>query len=87
PDEISIIDVSAVHSVLGASGLPKGQWYTVRQDLRAPKNLLAITGEEHASRRRLWNRGMSSDALLEYEGVLKRRCRDLVEALRKQSAQ
>ncbi|ESK87713.1 cytochrome p450 [Moniliophthora roreri MCA 2997] len=87
PNEISTIDVSAVHSVLGASGLPKGQWYTVRQDLRAPKNLLAITGEEHANRRRLWNRGMSSDALVEYEETLKRRCRDLVDALRKQSAE
>ncbi|KAK7037638.1 hypothetical protein VNI00_010855 [Paramarasmius palmivorus] len=86
PNEISTIDSNAVQTVLGASGLPKGQWYTVRQDLRAPKNLLAITGDEHANRRRLWNRGMSSEALKEYEDVLKGRCRDFVDALRKQAA-
>ncbi|KAF9254840.1 cytochrome P450 [Marasmius fiardii PR-910] len=82
PNEISTIDLSAVNAVLGASGLPKGQWYSVRQDLRAPKSLLSVSGEEHASRRKLWNRGLSWEALREHEADLCKRVGELSEAIR-----
>ncbi|KAJ3718009.1 cytochrome P450 [Lentinula guzmanii] len=51
PNEISVVDPSAVNDVLGAGGLPKGKWYLARQDERAPSNLLTLTGEKHANRR------------------------------------
>ncbi|KAG7091774.1 hypothetical protein E1B28_008177 [Marasmius oreades] len=81
PNEISTIDLSAISAVLGASGLPKGQWYSVRQDLRAPKSLLSLSGDEHASRRKLWNRGLSWEALREHERDLWKRVEELSDAI------
>ena len=38
-----------------------------------------LTGEAHANRRRLWNRGMSSESLAEYETMITKRAGQLVE--------
>lgn len=38
-----------------------------------------MSGDEHVKRRRLWDRGMSSDALDSYAGFIERRGRELVE--------
>ncbi|KAF9075642.1 cytochrome P450 [Rhodocollybia butyracea] len=81
PNEISVIDPSAVTDVLGAGGLPKGKYYLARQDERAPSNLLTLTGEKHASRRRVWNRGFNADALVEYDGILAKCAVELVEGM------
>ncbi|KAL4247923.1 Cytochrome P450 superfamily protein [Abortiporus biennis] len=81
PNEVSIADVDAVTSVLGASGLPKGQYYDARRDPNAPGNLISMRGEDHANRRRLWNRGMSTESLKHYEEVIANRAQQLVEQL------
>ncbi|KAF5384474.1 hypothetical protein D9757_006474 [Collybiopsis confluens] len=81
PNEISVIDPSAIHAVLGAGGLPKGKWYLARQDERAPSNLLTLTGEEHANRRQVWNRALNSEALAEYDEILVKSATQLVEGI------
>ncbi|KIK61217.1 hypothetical protein GYMLUDRAFT_225447 [Collybiopsis luxurians FD-317 M1] len=81
PNEISIIDPSAINSVLGAGGLPKGKYYLARQDERAPSNLLSLSGEEHASRRKVWNRALNSDALEEYNEILVKNASQLAEGI------
>ena len=40
-----------------------------------------MTGEPHANRRRLWNRGMSGESLKEYEDIIVRRANQLVKRL------
>lgn len=55
--------------------------YEARQDPRAPSNLLALQGEAHANRRRIWNRGMSRDSLKEYEEIISTRANQLANKL------
>lgn len=55
--------------------------YDVRKDPTAPSNLVAMSGDAHANRRRLWNRGMSSDSLKDYEEIIVKRATQLVERL------
>ncbi|KAF8212499.1 cytochrome P450 [Mycena galopus ATCC 62051] len=81
PNEVSIVDVDAVVSVLGSSGLPKGQYYEARQDLKAPSNMHCMSGEAHANRRRLWNRGMSTESLHEYEELIAKRATQLLNCI------
>ncbi|KAJ3998702.1 cytochrome P450 [Lentinula boryana] len=85
PNEISVVDPSAVNDVLGAGGLPKGKWYLARQDERAPSNLLTLTGEKHANRRRIWNRGLNSDAIEEYDEILAKSATLLAEGIQARS--
>lgn len=47
----------------------------------ATRSLLTLRGEAHASRRRIWNRGMSSESLKEYESILAKRVTQLVDRL------
>ncbi|KAJ6583187.1 cytochrome P450 [Mycena sp. CBHHK59/15] len=81
PNEVSVADVDAVVSVLGSGGLPKGQYYAGRQDPNAPLNLLVLQGEAHANRRRIWNRGMSTEALKDYEAIIAKRAMQLLERI------
>ncbi|KAI1790041.1 cytochrome P450 [Ganoderma leucocontextum] len=81
PNELSLVDVQAVNEVLGAGGLSKGEWYSARQDPNAPKNLIILTGEAHANRRRLWNRGLSNESLRAYQPVIANRIDELVRHL------
>ncbi|KZV87070.1 cytochrome P450 [Exidia glandulosa HHB12029] len=62
PNAISIVDVGAVSSVLGASGLPKDHYYRARHPPTAD-SLLVMTGTAHAHRRRIWNRGLGQETL------------------------
>jgi hypothetical protein len=39
---------------------------------------------EHARRRKPWNRGFTRDALVEYEWIVVKRCRQLIDCLGKQ---
>ena len=61
--------------------------YLARKDPNAPGNLIVLTGEDHANRRRLWNRGMGSDALKEYDLIIQKRGEQLVEKLTERSGQ
>ncbi|KAJ7137813.1 cytochrome P450 [Mycena epipterygia] len=82
PNEISVIHIDAVKGVLGTGGFPKGQYYEPRRDpTLSTRSLLTLQGEAHASRRRIWNRGMSSESLKEYESILAKRVAQLVDRL------
>ncbi|KAK7037631.1 hypothetical protein VNI00_010847 [Paramarasmius palmivorus] len=85
PNEISVIDVDSMKAVLGPNGLPKGQGYQVRRDERTDGSLLELVGDPHTARRRLWNRGMSTESLREYEEIIHHRAVQLVEGLSSRS--
>ncbi|PIL29373.1 cytochrome P450 [Ganoderma sinense ZZ0214-1] len=87
PNELSIAHAQAVNDVLGAGGLDKGEWYSARQDPNAPKNLIVLTGEAHANRRRLWNRALSNENLTAYQPVIANRIDELVRHLVQVAAQ
>ena len=59
--------------------------YSSRRDPSIPQTLLAMTGEEHDNRRRLWNRGMSHESLVEYEGLIANHAGQLVARLQEES--
>ncbi|KAJ7217075.1 cytochrome P450 [Mycena pura] len=87
PNEVSVVHVDAIKTVLGTGGFPKGQYYDVRADPTLPtRSLLTLQGEAHANRRRIWNRGMSSESLADYETILARRIAQLMERLEGLSA-
>ncbi|KAJ6632356.1 cytochrome P450 [Mycena sp. CBHHK59/15] len=82
PNEISVIHVDAVKAVLGSGGFPKGQYYEPRTDPSLPtRSLLTLRGEAHANRRRIWNRGMSSESLHNYGPILAKRVGQLASRL------
>ncbi|KAI0046133.1 cytochrome P450 [Auriscalpium vulgare] len=81
PNKLSVCSIDGIQTILGAGGVPKGRTYEARQDPNAPQNLLVLTGKAHAARRRLWNRGMSPEALREYERFLLRRATQLFRKL------
>ncbi|KAA1467276.1 cytochrome P450 [Dentipellis sp. KUC8613] len=81
PNELSAAAPDAVVSVLGATGLPKGRYYAARQDPHAPANLITLSGDRHARRRRRWNAGMGASASAEYLPVLVRRAQALVRRI------
>ncbi|KAJ7864744.1 cytochrome P450, partial [Mycena olivaceomarginata] len=82
PNEVSIIHVDAVKAVLGTGGFQKGQYYEPRSDpTLKTRSLLALRGEPHANRRRIWNRGLSSESLKDYESILAKRVTQLMDRL------
>ncbi|KAG7093197.1 hypothetical protein E1B28_006887 [Marasmius oreades] len=81
PNEISVIDLDAMKAVLGPGGCIKGQAYSTRRDDRTEGSLLALTGEARVKRRRVWARGMSADAIRDYEPVVRQQANRLFERL------
>ncbi|KAJ7065627.1 high nitrogen upregulated cytochrome P450 monooxygenase 2 [Mycena amicta] len=82
PNEISIVNADAIPSVFGTGGFQKGSFYEPWSDATLPsKSLLNLRGDAHANRRRIWNRGMSSESLREFEGILANRLEQLLERL------
>ncbi|KAF7295565.1 hypothetical protein MIND_01096500 [Mycena indigotica] len=80
PNEVSVIHVEAIKSVFGTGGFPKGQYYEPRVDpVHGTRSLLTSRGDAHANRRRIWNRGMSSESLRDFELILEKRLRQLLE--------
>ncbi|KAJ7055928.1 cytochrome P450, partial [Mycena amicta] len=80
PNEVSIVHSDAVKAVLGTGGFQKGQYYDPYSDpTLGSRNLLNLHGDAHANRRRVWNRGMSSDSLKGYESILANRVALLLE--------
>ncbi|KAK7684538.1 hypothetical protein QCA50_012485 [Cerrena zonata] len=81
PNALSIVDVDAVNSVFGLNGLEKGRYYDARQLPGAPRGLLIMRGEPHAQRRRLWNRGLSTEAIRGYDASLGKRLVELTSRM------
>ncbi|KAI0265058.1 high nitrogen upregulated cytochrome P450 monooxygenase 2 [Gloeopeniophorella convolvens] len=77
PNELSIRDAAAISPVLGAGGLQKGSFW----DHRLPSLIGCRDPVEHAIRRRPWSRAFSSTALKEYEVIIAKRLRQLVDSI------
>ncbi|TFK80146.1 cytochrome P450 [Polyporus arcularius HHB13444] len=89
PNELSIRDPEAIAPLLGAAGVPKGPGIMgsilasgQRAEDTAMIGLLDV--EEHLHRRRPWNRAFGSAAMKEYEPLIARRTRQLLDALSQQ---
>lgn len=63
---------------------PSVTGYGSRQDLRASKNLQVLNGDAHANRRRLWNRGLSSESIESYSDIIETRAAQLIDCLERQ---
>ncbi|KAF8069222.1 cytochrome P450 [Lyophyllum atratum] len=81
PNELSVCDVDAALAILGPGGLPKGRYYEARQDPRVPGNLLALKGQAHTDRRRLWSRAFTNDSLADFEEALAKEAETLTDRL------
>ncbi|KAH9940212.1 uncharacterized protein BXZ73DRAFT_43320, partial [Epithele typhae] len=83
PNELSIRDPTAVPAVLGPSGVNRKGPYMKGMLLKAePLTMIAIQDtDEHVQRRRSWQRGLSQAALKDYEVMVSRRARMLVDRL------
>lgn len=55
--------------------------YDTRKDPDAPENLIILQGEGHTRRRRLWNRGLTPEALREYEALIAKRASQVVSRI------
>ncbi|KAK7019301.1 cytochrome P450 [Favolaschia claudopus] len=89
PNEVSIIHADGVKAVLGTGGFQKGRYYDPQEESKLACNhtLQTLRGEEHASRRKIWNRGLSSEAIQEYEYILAKRVSQLADRLQELSGQ
>ncbi|KAI0808391.1 high nitrogen upregulated cytochrome P450 monooxygenase 2 [Fomes fomentarius] len=85
PNDLSIIDASLVTPILGVFGLPKGPYVIGGSMSDEHISMIGIQdNEEHAKRRRAWNRGLSPGAIKEYEGIIMTRTKQLVRRLEEQ---
>ncbi|KAH9029481.1 high nitrogen upregulated cytochrome P450 monooxygenase 2 [Lactarius pseudohatsudake] len=79
PNELSVRDASLIPAVLGQGGLPKGpRWDGLpgRPSLIDQRDPIL-----HMHQRKPWNRAFSSKALKEYEVILAKRARQLLDCL------
>ncbi|KAF7360564.1 hypothetical protein MVEN_00787500 [Mycena venus] len=82
PNEISVIDAVAVGQILNKGGLDKGRYYEAGRHSSTPPSIVSLVGEAHTAKRRVWNRGMTSAAIREYESLIAKRTSQLVSRLR-----
>ncbi|KAI0265871.1 high nitrogen upregulated cytochrome P450 monooxygenase 2 [Gloeopeniophorella convolvens] len=79
PNDLSIRDASIIPAVLGPGGLSKGPYWDNRTE---PDSLIVLRdAAEHARARKSWDRAFSSKALKEYDVLISRRVRQLVDHL------
>ncbi|KAH9849213.1 high nitrogen upregulated cytochrome P450 monooxygenase 2 [Lenzites betulinus] len=82
PNEVSISNAAAIHPLMGTAGLHKGPQWGSRAATQAVPPLIAIGDpKEHQRRRKPWNRAFSVASLREFEPMVARRTRQLVELL------
>jgi cytochrome P450 len=55
--------------------------YEHKNPRRSSRNILGLRGTAHANRRRLWNRGLSSESVQDYEPLLEMRITQLLGRL------
>ncbi|KAI0313023.1 cytochrome P450, partial [Amylostereum chailletii] len=77
PNELSIRDASLINGVLGSGGLSKGPYW---DNMTNPPHLLAQRDvPTHAQQRKPWDRAFSASALKDYESIIAKRSRHLVQ--------
>jgi hypothetical protein len=88
PNELSYCNADGVLSILGTNGLPKGPYNDNRQAPGLLPSLPFIRDvADHTRRRRLWNRAFNGTSLKDYDEIIVRRSRELVNALGKRTSQ
>ncbi|KAH9938835.1 high nitrogen upregulated cytochrome P450 monooxygenase 2 [Epithele typhae] len=88
PNELDIVDASAIPTVFGIPGVPHGPDYI--GGMLSDQNLPMVgimDGDEHLSRRRPWNRGLAPSALKEYEPRVRARGNQLLTRLGEQNGE
>ncbi|EJD01468.1 cytochrome P450 [Fomitiporia mediterranea MF3/22] len=86
PNEVSVVDADAISSILGSNGLPKGPMWDARRNPNGVCTLIAIRDpQEHARRRKPWNRAFNTTSVKGYEQILIRRALQLVGELEKRA--
>ncbi|KAJ7685627.1 high nitrogen upregulated cytochrome P450 monooxygenase 2 [Mycena polygramma] len=81
PNEISTIDTVAVSQILNSGGLDKGRWYEGGEHGSTPPSIISLVGEAHTTKRRVWNRAMTSSSIRDYEPLIVKRVGQLLERL------
>ncbi|KDR74133.1 hypothetical protein GALMADRAFT_250969 [Galerina marginata CBS 339.88] len=83
PNQLSICEVDAVQSILGADGLAKGPiWAGRHSPKRKNYSIISIRNtNEHLQRRKVWNRAFGMSRIKKYEPILRNRLDQLVDAL------
>ncbi|TCD68353.1 hypothetical protein EIP91_010991 [Steccherinum ochraceum] len=82
PNELSLVDVSAIPQIMGSNGLTKGPGWDGHTRYSENRPLIAWRDPAmHAQRRRPWTRAFSTAALKEYEPTLAERTVQLVEMM------
>ncbi|KAI0828849.1 high nitrogen upregulated cytochrome P450 monooxygenase 2 [Trametes gibbosa] len=82
PNELSISNSAAIRPLMGTTGLHKGPQWGSRAATQAVPPLIAIGDpKEHLRRRKPWNRAFSVASLREFEPMVARRTRQLVDLL------
>ncbi|KAF7335410.1 hypothetical protein MVEN_02193800 [Mycena venus] len=85
PNELSVIDTSAVSQILNFGGLDKGRDYESGRHSSTPPSIVSVSGEAHTAKRRVWNRALTSAAIRDYEPLIVKRASQLVSRLRDQT--
>ncbi|CCM05078.1 uncharacterized protein FIBRA_07285 [Fibroporia radiculosa] len=84
PNELSIVDISLLPSILGVDGMPKGPCKRGTGLKNAKGNLIgARDKQQHAEARRVWNRAFGSASIKTYEPIVIRHTAQLVDELKK----
>ncbi|KZT08061.1 cytochrome P450 [Laetiporus sulphureus 93-53] len=92
PNELSILELDLIPSIMGANGMPKGPMWDGRRSTgkKGPAsstkgNLVGARDlQDHAEARRIWNRGFTMASVKRYEPLIIRRTSQLVDELKKQ---
>ncbi|KAJ6490687.1 high nitrogen upregulated cytochrome P450 monooxygenase 2 [Mycena vitilis] len=81
PNEISTIDAVAISQILSSDGLDKGRWYEGGRHGSTPPSIVSLVGEAHTTKRRVWNRAMTSSSIRDYEPLIVKRVSQLLKRL------
>ncbi|KAL5511139.1 hypothetical protein ACEPAH_4354 [Sanghuangporus vaninii] len=84
PNEVSIVDVEAIHPVLGIDGMRRGPLWIIHNRPGTSANIVALRDvKQHHERRKLWNRGFTTASLKELQPAIENRVLELVGELGK----
>ncbi|KAL5511137.1 hypothetical protein ACEPAH_4352 [Sanghuangporus vaninii] len=84
PNVLSIVDVEAIHPVLGTDGMRRGPLEIIHNRPGTPPHLAALRDVKvHHERRKLWNRGFTTASLKELQPAMENRILELVGELGK----
>ncbi|CAL1712458.1 unnamed protein product [Somion occarium] len=87
PNEVSIRDPSAITPLMGANGWPKGPNWTGRTLNNPTASLIAIRDPAlHNRRRRPWTRALNTASVKEFQPLIAKRVKQLVDRLEQQSS-